>query len=60
MPKTVYTGKFKQVLQDGKTVVDVQVEDSTGNGSILDLKEYIRRGVQPPIENLPTQHEYKR
>lgn len=31
----------------------VKVVDSTGLGNVLDPKEYVRRGIQPLLEQLP-------
>ena len=54
-----YTGKFKQVLSSGE-VIDVAVVDSTGISTTLTPQEYKVRGIKPPIEDLPTQYEYKK
>jgi len=31
----------------------VKVIDTAGNGNVLDPSEYVRRGVQPPLDQLP-------
>ena len=55
---TSYKGLFAQKLPDG-SVVAVQVEDPNGNSLSLDPDTYTKRGVLPPIDQLPDQNEYQ-
>ncbi len=48
-----YTGLYVQRLNDG-TVYSVQVTDPYGNELPLNPQDYIDRGIQPPIDQLPT------
>jgi len=52
-----YKGLFAHRLSDG-TITDVQVEDPYGNSLLLPISEYARRGIQPPADSLPDQHQY--
>lgn len=52
-----YTGKFKHVLSSGE-IIDLHVEDHNGYGMNISEADYNQRGIQPPVEELPTQHEY--
>ena len=54
-----YRGIFKHVLEDG-TIISVQCKDTFGNGNDVLVDEYRRRGIEPPAESLPNQHEYQR
>ncbi len=53
-----YRGLFVHKLSDG-TITDVQVEDPAGTSLPLPLAEYLRRGILPPAQTLPDQHQYK-
>lgn len=52
------TGLYVQTL--GNTIHSVQVEDSAGNSWPLDPQQYIARGHQPAIDELPTLENYTR
>lgn len=52
-----YTGLYVQRLSTGQ-IHSVQVRDTGGNALPLDPHEYIRRGINPPIEQLPDQDAY--
>ena len=58
MTTSSYKGIFSHKLSGG-TIIDVQVEDPFGNSLSLPVDEYRRRGIQPPAESLPDQHQYK-
>jgi hypothetical protein len=55
---TNYTGLFAQKLSDG-SVISVQVEEPNGNSLTLDPADYVSRGIQPPIDQLPDQFEHQ-
>lgn len=52
-----YRGIFAQKLSTG-VIIDVYVEDSTGTGNTLPIAVYRQRGIQPPAESLPDQHQF--
>jgi hypothetical protein len=56
---TTYSGIFVQRLTDG-TIYSVQVRDSAGNQNALEPATYSERGIQPPIDSLPTKEDYDR
>lgn len=58
MNASSYKGVFSYKLSDG-TIIDVQVDDPFGNSLSLPVDEYQRRGIFPPAESLPDQHQYK-
>jgi hypothetical protein len=47
-----YKGICKKLLSDG-SVVDTVVEDTTGMQMPFDPQEYQRRGILPPLDDLP-------
>lgn len=47
-----YTGKCVSRLTRGE-IIDVFVVDPTGHGLTLTPSEYEKRGITPPIEQLP-------
>lgn len=53
-----YRGIFACKLQDG-TIISVQCEDTAGNGIDVSIDDYRQRGIQPPAETLPDQHQFK-
>lgn len=53
-----YRGLFAHKLPDG-TILSVQCTDTAGNGNDVPIDDYRHRGVQPPAESLPDQHQYK-
>ena len=53
-----YYGIFANKLQDG-TITSVQCRDATGMGNDVPIDVYRQRGIQPPAESLPDQHQYK-
>lgn len=52
-----YTGLYTQHLSNG-AVHGVQVRDTAGNDLSIDPQTYVQRGVQPPIDHLPSEDEY--
>ena len=55
---TSYTGIYVQTLENGQ-IVSVQVASSGGNQQPLSPDDYRNRGIQPPIDELPTLEDYK-
>lgn len=51
-------GLYVQTL--GKMIHGVQVEDSAGNSWSIEPQDYIARGHQPPLDELPTLETYTR
>jgi hypothetical protein len=49
-----YTGLYVQRLSNG-TIYSVKVKDPNGNEYSLDPVEYVKQGIQPPIDQLRTQ-----
>lgn len=52
MTTSSYKGVCVHFLSDG-TIDHVSVEDISGNRLPLDLDDYISRGIQPPVDDLP-------
>jgi hypothetical protein len=53
-----YHGIFANKLSDG-TIISVQCKDTAGGGNDVLIDTYRLRGIQPPAEGLPDQHQYK-
>lgn len=49
---TQYTGSCAARIATGE-IINVHVVDATGNGMTLSPGEYVNRGVQPPLDQLP-------
>jgi hypothetical protein len=52
-----YKGIFVQRTASGD-IHSVQVEDPFGNSLSLDPRDYLARGVQPPMDQLPDADDY--
>lgn len=48
-----YKGLYVQRLTDG-SIFAVQVKDLHGNENSLDPNTYVQRGIEPPLDSLPT------
>ena len=55
---TSYTGIYVQRTTTG-AIFSVQVRDSAGIELSLNPAEYERRGVQPPMDQLPDVEDYR-
>lgn len=53
-----FHGIFANKLSDG-TITSVQCKDTTGLGNDMLIDTYRQRGIQPPAESLPDQHQYQ-
>lgn len=54
-----YKGIYVQRLNDG-SIFNVKVEDSAGTSLTLDPQDYINRGIQPDIKQLPDIDNYQK
>jgi len=55
---STYRGIFAHKLSDG-TIISVQCVDTAGNGNDVPIDTYRLRGVSPPAESLPDQHQHR-